>query len=78
MAGELTIKDATRPVTLDVEYLGVTVDPWGNPKAAFSANGEIDREEFGLTWNVALEAGGVLVGKKVKIEIEVQAAPAGE
>ncbi len=78
MDGELTIKDVTRPVTLHLEYLGVTVDPWGNPKAAFSASTSIDREDFGLTWNVALEAGGVLVGKKVTIEIEVQAAPAAE
>ncbi|MEX2551070.1 MAG: YceI family protein [Nitriliruptoraceae bacterium] len=74
--GELTIRGATKPVTLDVEYLGVFVDPWGNEKAAFTASTELDREEFGLTWNQALEAGGVLVGNKVKIEIDVQLAQA--
>jgi len=70
--GELTIRDTTKPVTLDVEYLGVFVDPWGNEKAAFTASTELDREEFGVTWNQALETGGVLVGNKVKLEIDVQ------
>jgi polyisoprenoid-binding protein YceI len=73
--GELTIRGVTQPVELDVAYLGVFVDPWGNQKAAFSASTEIDREAFGLTWNQALEAGGVLVGRTVKIELDVQAAP---
>jgi polyisoprenoid-binding protein YceI len=73
--GDLTIRDVTRPVPMDVEFLGAITDPWGNPKSAFSARAEIDREAFGLTWNVALESGGVLVGKKVAIEIEVQMAP---
>jgi len=72
LPGELTIRDVTRPVELAVEALGVIADPWGNEKAAFSASTEIDREEFGITWNAALEAGGVLVGPKVRIEIEVQ------
>jgi len=72
LPGELTIRDVTRPVELDVDALGVISDPWGNEKAAFSASTEIDREEFGVTWNAALETGGVLVGPKVRIEIDVQ------
>ena len=72
--GDLTVHGVTNPIALDVEYHGVTTDPWGNAKAQFSATGELDREAFGLTWNVALESGGVLVSKKVKLEIEVQAA----
>ncbi len=72
LPGELTIRDVTRPVELAVDALGVLSDPWGNEKAAFSATTEIDREEFGVTWNAALETGGVLVGPKVRIEIDVQ------
>ena len=72
LPGELTIRDVTRPVELAVEALGTIADPWGNEKAAFSASTEIDREEFGVTWNAALETGGVLVGPKVRIEIDVQ------
>lgn len=72
--GDLTIKDVTRPVTLDVEFGGVIEDPWGTEKAIFSAETRIDREEWGLTWNTALETGGVLVGKKVQLELEVQAS----
>ncbi|MEA2645814.1 MAG: hypothetical protein QOE92_897 [Chloroflexota bacterium] len=71
LSGELTIRDITRPVVLDVEYLGGGVDPYGREKAALSASTEIDREDWGLTWNVALETGGVLVSKKIKIDIEV-------
>jgi polyisoprenoid-binding protein YceI len=74
LPGELTIRDVTRPVELQVEALGVLADPWGNEKAAFSATTEIDREEFGVTWNAALETGGVLVGPKVRIELDVQLA----
>ena len=70
--GELTVKDVTRPVTLDVEFEGIASDPWGNEKAGFSASVEVDREAWGLTWNQALETGGVLVSKKVKIEIDVE------
>ena len=76
LPGQLTIRGVTRPVELEVEALGVITDPWGNPKAALTATGEIDREEFGITWNAALEAGGVLVGPKVRLEIDVQLAPA--
>lgn len=73
VTGDLTIHGVTREVVLDLEYLGVTRDPWGGVRAAFEGGTEIDREDFGLTWNAALEAGGVLVGKKVKIEFEVEA-----
>lgn len=76
VTGDLTVRGVTSPMTLDVEYLGVMTDPWGNAKAAFSASGEVNREDWGLTWNAPLEAGGVLVSKTAKIEIEVQAARA--
>ncbi len=69
--GELTIKGTTRPVSLQVEFLGAIADPWaGGSRIGFSASGEVNREDFGLGWNVALEAGGVVVGKSVRIEIE--------
>ncbi len=71
--GDLTIKDVTRRVELDVEFEGVSKSPWGQEVIGFSATTEIDREEFGITWNQNLETGGVLVGKKVKIEIEAEA-----
>lgn len=71
--GDLTVHGVTRPVTLDVEYAGVTADPWGGTRAGFSASTEVDREEFGLTWNVAIETGGVVVGKKVRLEFEIEA-----
>lgn len=70
--GELTIKGVTRPVELAVEIDGVAADPWGGERVSITARGEIDREDFGLTWNVALESGGVLVSKKVALEIEAQ------
>jgi polyisoprenoid-binding protein YceI len=70
LAGELTIKDVTRTVDLEVEFEGVGRSPFGTDIFGFTASTEIDREEFGLTWNVALETGGVLVGRKIKIEIE--------
>jgi polyisoprenoid-binding protein YceI len=76
LIGDLTIKDVTRSVTLDFEFNGIVDDPWGNSKAAFSGTAEVMREDWGLNWNVALEAGGVLVSKKIALEIEVQAAPA--
>jgi polyisoprenoid-binding protein YceI len=74
--GDLTIRDVSRPVVLDVEFLGVTEDPWGNQRAGFTAVTEIDREDWGLTWNQPLANGGVLVGRKVKIEIDVEAVQA--
>lgn len=72
--GSLTIRDVTQDVVLDVDYLGEATDPWGNAKVAFSAHTTIDREAFGITWNQALETGGVLVGKTVNIEIDAQFA----
>ena len=73
LTGELTIKDVTRPVDLLVEFEGVGRSPYGFDLFGFSASTEIDREDWGLTWNMALESGGVMVGKKVKIEIEGEA-----
>ena len=73
VTGDLTVRDVTRPVVLHVEFSGGTVDPWGNLRAGFLADAEIDREEFDLTWNQALEAGGFLVGKGVRVDIDVEA-----
>lgn len=76
LTGDLTIKAVSKPVNLDMRYAGVMEDPWGNAKAIFSAETTIQREEWGLTWNAPLEAGGWLVGKEITIEIEAQAAQA--
>ena len=73
LAGNLTIRGVTKEVELEVEYNGVEKSPWGQQVIAFSATTELDREEFGMTWNAALETGGVVVSKKLKIEIEVEA-----
>jgi polyisoprenoid-binding protein YceI len=73
LTGELTIKDVTRPVDLLVEFEGVGRSPYGFDVFGFSATAEIDREDWGLTYNQALEAGGVLIGRTVKIEIEGEA-----
>jgi polyisoprenoid-binding protein YceI len=73
LTGELTIKDVTLPVDLSVELEGVGRSPYGQDIFGFSASAEIDREAFGITWNVALETGGVMVGRKVKLEIEGEA-----
>ena len=70
LTGDLTIKDTTRTVTFDVEFGGMAVDPFGATRAGFSATAKISRKEFGITWNAALEAGGVLVGDKVTITID--------
>ena len=70
--GELAIAGVTKAVSLDVDYEGVTVDPWGGNRAGFTATTQVNREDFGLTWNAALEAGGFLVGKNVSIELEVE------
>jgi polyisoprenoid-binding protein YceI len=74
LVGDLTIKDITREVVLDAELLGwgPGPDPDAPPKAAFSASTEIDREDWDMTWNVAVETGGLLVGKRVRIEIETE------
>ena len=74
--GDLTIRDVTREVVLDATELGRAKDPWGGERAGFEARTTISRDEFGLTWNTALEAGGVLVGPTVKISLEVQAVKA--
>lgn len=71
--GELTIKDVTRPVTLDAVFQGAVTDPCGKQRVGYSAETKIDRQDFGLTWNVALEAGGWLVGNEIKIAIDVEA-----
>lgn len=71
--GDLTVHGVTRPVALEVEYHGWTASPLGDRRAGFSATTEVDREDFGLTWNVAIEAGGVLVGKKAKLDFEIEA-----
>jgi polyisoprenoid-binding protein YceI len=71
--GELTLHGITRPVPLEVTFEGAGADPWGGVRAGFSARAEIDREDFGLTWNQILETGGIAVGKKVNIELEVEA-----
>jgi polyisoprenoid-binding protein YceI len=71
--GKLTIRGVERDITLAAEYGGLAKDPWGNQRALFTASGSIDRREYGLKWNQALEAGGVLVGERVELELEVQA-----
>lgn len=71
--GDLTIRGVTRPVTLDLEFEGAMQDPWGLTRIGCSATTEVDREDFGLTWNQALESGGFLVGKQVRIELSVEA-----
>lgn len=73
LTGDLTIRDTTRSVTLNVEFQGRGKDPWGGERLAYSATGKINRRDFGLTWNQALEAGGVVVGDELKISIEAQA-----
>ena len=73
MLGDLTIKGVTRPVEIEFEPTGVATDPFGNVRAGFEGEAEISRKEFGLVWNVALEAGGVLVSDKIKIQLDVSA-----
>jgi polyisoprenoid-binding protein YceI len=72
LAGDLTVRGITRELTLDVSPEGRLTDPWGEERAGFSAHAKIDRTDFGLTWNQALEAGGVLVGNEITISIEVE------
>jgi polyisoprenoid-binding protein YceI len=71
--GDLTIRDVTRPVTLEAEYLGWSDDPWGGQRAGFSATTEIERADFGASWNLVVETGGLVVGRTVRIELEVEA-----
>lgn len=72
VTGDLTIKDVTRTETFKVEYEGSGVDPWGNTRSGFEVDGKIKREDYNLTWNVALEAGGVLVGSDVKFQLHLE------
>jgi len=76
VSGQLTIHGVTKPVTFDVTLLGKAKDPWGNERIAFEADGTVNRKDFGLTWNAALETGGFLVGDEVRISLSVQAVPA--
>jgi polyisoprenoid-binding protein YceI len=73
VVGDMTIRGVTREVELEVTFEGVAKSPWGQEVIGFSAAGELDREEFGMTWNAALETGGVLVGRKLKLEISAEA-----
>ena len=72
VTGNLTINGVTKPVKLEVDFGGINVDPWGQTKAGFSFEGKIKRSDFGLNWNAALEAGGVMVSDEVKIAGELQ------
>ncbi len=70
--GDLTIRGVTKPITMNVEFAGIVVDPYGQTKAGFTVNGKISRKEFGLTWNAVTEAGSVVVSDEIKIHAEVQ------
>lgn len=72
ITGEITIKGITKEVTLNTEYNGMTVDPWGNTKHGWEITGSINRNDFGLTWNAPLETGGVLVSEEVKLTLDIQ------
>lgn len=72
LEGDLTIREITQPVKLSVEYNGIAKDPWGNLKAGFTVSGKINRKDFGITYNAAMETGGVLLGDEVKIHAEIQ------
>jgi polyisoprenoid-binding protein YceI len=73
VTGDLTIKDVTRPVTVDFEFAGGATDPFGNERVGFEGSTVVNRKDFGLTWNAALETGGVLVAEKVTLEFEISA-----
>ena len=72
ITGNLTLNGVTKPIQLDVDFGGINVDPWGNTKAGFSFEGKINRKDFNLNWNAALETGGVMVSDEVKIAGELQ------
>jgi polyisoprenoid-binding protein YceI len=69
--GNLTIKDVTKPITIEFEYTGTAKDPFGNDRFGFEGAAEINRKDFGLTWNAALETGGILVSENIKLEFEI-------
>jgi len=71
--GDLTIKDVTKPISIEFEYTGTATDPYGNARFGFEGSSEINRKDFGLTWNAALETGGLLVSENVKLEFEISA-----
>ena len=73
VTGDLTIRGVTRPVTVDLEYTGTAVDPYGNRRVGFEGRTTVDRKDWGINWNAALDAGGVLVGEKVVLEFELSA-----
>ena len=77
LSGDLTIRGVTKPVTFDLEVGGVGKDPWGNTRAGFTVTGTINRKDFGVEWNAPLETGGVLIGDKVNIEIDIEATQPG-
>ena len=72
LSGNITLRDVTKPVKLNVEFGGIAKDPYGNIKAGFTVEGKINRKDFGLSWNAATEAGGVMVGEDVKVHAEIQ------
>jgi len=72
LIGDVTLRDVTKPISLDVEFEGMVIDPWGNTKYGYSINGKLNRKDFGLNWNVITEAGGILVGEEIKINASVQ------
>jgi polyisoprenoid-binding protein YceI len=74
IVGDLTIKDVTKEVTFECEYFGTVIDPWGNTKSGFSAKAKINRQDYNITWNKVIEAGGLVVSDEVKIEIELELA----
>lgn len=76
MAADLTIKGVTKPVSFNLEFEGVSKDPWGNTKAGFTASAEINRKDWGLEYNAVLETGGVVIGEKIKITLDIQAVRA--
>jgi len=73
LTGNLTLHGVTRPVTLHVTYNGMIKDPWGNTRVAFTAEGKLNRKDFGLTWNKVMETGGLVVGDEIRLIIEIEA-----
>ena len=72
LRGELTMMGVTRAIELELELVGMVDDPWGNTRAGFSAEGDIQRKDWGLTWNNTLDSGGLVVGDKIEIELEIE------